>query len=133
MLCVSLCVAGLAHAQEPFTISDDKFIDRSIPDRYASDVAIKASGDGWDISPPPGKKTWKLAMYENQQVLWSHGSTHTWIGKSKVFGYIFDSDPDNPLQFRVDKQKGYVYVQGRGTITTPDGKVVRLPEASGKK
>jgi len=60
-------------------------------------------------------------------VLWGYGVKHTWIGKSVYAGYTFDSDANDPLQFRVDREKGYVYVKGKGVVIEPDGKEVSLP------
>lgn len=58
---------------------------------------------------------------------WCHGFKHVWIGQATHAGYIFESSPDDPLQFVVDRGKGYRYERGSGTVTTPDGKVVTLP------
>ncbi len=33
----------------------------------------------------------------------------------------FDGNKDNPLSFLVAKDKGLVYLQGRGVVTSPDG------------
>jgi hypothetical protein len=79
------------------------------------------------ISPSKGND-----VKEKDMLLWCNGATHKWIGKFIYSGYTFDSDKENPLQFRVDKDKGYVYVGGRGTVTTPDGMVVKLPLAKSK-
>jgi hypothetical protein len=56
-----------------------------------------------------------------------HKARHTLIGEVIIFNYLFKSDKDDPLQFVVDKEKGYVYVNGKGTITKPDGKIIKLP------
>jgi len=34
---------------------------------------------------------------------------------------------DDPLQFKVDRDKGYYYIGGKGTVTTPKGKIIKLP------
>jgi hypothetical protein len=60
--------------------------------------------------------------------LYCHKAKHTLIGEVSIFNYLFKSDNDNPLQFVVDKDKGYVYVKGKGTITKPDGKIINLPQ-----
>jgi hypothetical protein len=60
-------------------------------------------------------------------ILWGYGAKHTWIGKSVYAGYTFDSDANDPLQFRIDREKGYVYVKGKGVVIEPDGKEVSLP------
>ena len=56
-----------------------------------------------------------------------HKARHTLIGKVIIFDYVFDSEKNDPLQFVVDKDKGHVYVKGKGTITKPDGKILKLP------
>jgi hypothetical protein len=59
--------------------------------------------------------------------MWGHGAKHTWIGKIKYQGYIFESDSKEPLQFKVDNDLGYIYLAGKGTVTFPDGHQVILP------
>ena len=60
-------------------------------------------------------------------VLWCYGAVHTWIGEATYEGYTFVSDEDDPLRFIVDKNKGYLYVSGTGSVTLPDGTEVTLP------
>lgn len=60
-------------------------------------------------------------------VLWCYGAKHTWQGEATYAGYTFESSPDDPLQFVVDRDKGYYYKQGTGTVTMPEGEVVTLP------
>jgi hypothetical protein len=57
---------------------------------------------------------------------WFSGAEHIMIGKIALNDYVFDSDPDYPLTFKVVKEQGYVYVCGRGTITLPDNKIKDL-------
>lgn len=60
-------------------------------------------------------------------VLWCYGAEHTWIGEATYEGYTFASNENNPLRFKVDKNKGYEYISGEGSITMPDGTKVTLP------
>jgi len=60
-------------------------------------------------------------------LLWCNGAIHTWIGKFSYGGYVFDSSETAPLQFKVTKESGYVYVGGKGSVTGPKGKAIRLP------
>lgn len=62
-------------------------------------------------------------------LLWCYGAIHKWIGKFNYSGYTIDSNISNPLQFKVTKDKGYVYIGGEGTVTTPMpfGQVLQLP------
>jgi uncharacterized protein YraI len=46
------------------------------------------------------------------------GSTYTFIGKVKLLKYTFDSTEDDPLVLKLIKDKGFVYVKGKGTVTT---------------
>lgn len=57
---------------------------------------------------------------------WFSGAEHIMMGKIALNNYVFDSDPNYPLTFKVVKEKGYVYVSGRGTITLPDHKIIEL-------
>jgi len=59
--------------------------------------------------------------------VWCHGLTHQFVGTVKVSDYTFESDANEPLQFMVDRNKGFYYVSGKGTVTDPDGKVTTLP------
>ena len=68
-----------------------------------------------------------LQIIMGEMVLWGYGAKHTWIGKLVYAGYTFDSDANDPLQFMVDKEKGYIYVKGKGVVIEPDGKKVSLP------
>jgi len=58
---------------------------------------------------------------------WCHGIKQIWKSKATYAGYTFDSSIDEPLQFKVDRNKGYCYLKGKGTVTTPVGKVIKLP------
>jgi len=59
--------------------------------------------------------------------MWAHGVTHVWVGRCSVGDYVFDGSRWSPLTFRIDKDKGYAYIKGRGTVTLPDGKSISLP------
>ena len=59
--------------------------------------------------------------------LWfGHGIEHVIRGKLTLLGHTFKSDSAYPLTFKLLKGRGYVYLCGRGTVTTPDGKTHRL-------
>ena len=60
-------------------------------------------------------------------VMWSHGLIHQFVGEVKLYDYIFKSDSGDPLTFTVDREKGYCYVSGAGSVTNPDGKTTTLP------
>ncbi len=86
-----------------------------------TDVTINAvQGTSFDVSGT-------LSNRNGKWVLWCYGAKHTWIGKLTYAGYTFASDRTDPLQFRVDASRGYVYLGGKGTIRFPNGKVTTLP------
>ena len=60
--------------------------------------------------------------------IWCDGARHTWQGELTYAGYIFASDASDPLQFMLDEAQGYIYVAGRGSVTSPDGTIARFPE-----
>ena len=55
-----------------------------------------------------------------------NGARHTIIGKVEMGGYIFQSSDDDPLVFKVDYKKGYVYQSGTGTVTKQNGELINL-------
>ena len=59
--------------------------------------------------------------------MWCHGLVHQYRGTVEVSGYTFESDANDPLQFKVDRTKGFYYLSGKGTVTDPNGKVTTLP------
>jgi hypothetical protein len=59
--------------------------------------------------------------------LFSNGTEHTIIGEISLGDYyVFKSSKEDPLRFRCDVQKGYVYVGGQGTVKMPNGTIVEL-------
>jgi hypothetical protein len=57
---------------------------------------------------------------------WFSGVEHILIGKITINDYVFESDPSYPLTFKIVKEMGYVYICGRGSVTTPQGKTQEL-------
>src|ERR1035441_10174036 len=58
---------------------------------------------------------------------WCLGAEQVFQGKYDAgSGLVFDSDKNYRLTFKLLKDKGLVYMCGRGTVTTPDGKATRL-------
>ncbi len=72
---------------------------------------------------------WSITIIDGRPRLWCYGAKHTWVGELTYAGYTFASDDNDPLQFTVDEEKGYVYIAGKGTVTLPDGTSVTLPSA----
>ena len=108
----------------PYAIVDKAF-EADYKGDCDTDVQItKVNGDVFSIK---GNEGGGISIRDGQMVLWGYGAKHTWIGKLVYAGYTFDSDANDPLQFRVDREKGYVYVKGKGVVIEPDGKKVSLP------
>lgn len=114
---------------EPFIIKDDRFINRSIPDGMTSNVNISmVKHNNKNYQSLEAAVENGLVIFNGRATTFAHGSINTWIGKNEIFGYTFDSDKDDPLKFRVDREKGYVYVKGKGIVTTPDGVTTKFPK-----
>ena len=110
---------------EPFAIEDDRLFDSSVPGMCSTDTKME-SKKGEYLVLAGGY----VERINGKFRLWCNGAKHTWIGKNEdIEGAIaiIDSDKDDPLQFRVDRNKGYVYVKGTGVVTMPDGRSVKLP------
>jgi hypothetical protein len=107
---------------EPFAIKDERF-EANVQQECKTDAKITdIQGNSFTF----GGST--ISMIGGKWVIWCYGAKHTWIGTLSYAGYTFSSDANNPLQFMVDKARGYVYVTGKGSIKFPDGKVATLPK-----
>ena len=125
ILSLLLCLTGLSCKTRSFSLKDDKLIDRSARHDDGK-VEISQKPDGTYHITGKVMVTFNPSGGYDQNI-WADGVTHTWIGKVKYQGYLFDSDAGKPLVFRVDKDNGYTYVGGKGTVTAPDGKSTTLP------
>jgi hypothetical protein len=124
-LSMLLCLTVLSCNTRSFSLKDDKLIDRSARHDDGK-VQISQNPDGgYHISGQVTVTFNPSGGYD--QNIWADGVTHTWIGKVTYQGYVFDSNSGKPLVFRVDKDNGYTYVGGKGTVTAPDGKSTTLP------
>lgn len=56
------------------------------------------------------------------------GSIYTFLGTVRLVQYQFQSDNDSPLTFKLEKGKGAVYVSGKGSVKTKDGKEIKIGE-----
>ena len=89
-----------------------------------TDIAITdAEGDSIRIEVLSGT----LSIRDGRFAVWCYGAKHTWVGVLTYGNHTFNSDKDNPLQFTIDKDKGYVYIKGKGSVKLPDGQVIELP------
>ena len=41
-------------------------------------------------------------------------------------GFLFKPEEGTVLTFRVEKEKGYVFMEGKGIVLTPDGEIIEL-------
>jgi hypothetical protein len=90
----------------------------------STDVAItEVVGDALRIEVLSGT----ISIREGGLTIWCYGAKHTWIGTLTYGGYTFISDEESPLQFILDRSKGYSYLSGKGTVVKPDGTSVELP------
>jgi len=110
----------LGCAKEPFAIKDNNF-GAKYEEPCETDIQIiSVKGNSF-------RGRGELSIKNGKTIFWCYGAKHTWIGKLTYAYYTFDSDKNNPLQFVIDKDKGYLYVKGQGTITFPNGKIRKLP------
>lgn len=105
---------------EPLILIDDLFA-ASIKDDCSTDVPIQGYENGV-FSVGGGQ----VAFMNGQLAVWCYGAKHQWIGTIDYEGYIFASDENDPLQFEIDKDAGYKFVAGVGTLTYPDGTQISL-------
>jgi hypothetical protein len=106
-------------APTDYAIQDEDFQD--VEQECKTDVNITSvSGDTLSVSGGP------ISMINGDWAIFCYGARHTWIGTLTYAGYTFTSDDINPLQFMVTEDEGYIYVQGNGSVTTPDGETVAL-------
>jgi hypothetical protein len=56
-----------------------------------------------------------------ESTVWTDGAIHEIEGPLTLAGYVFAPDPGRVLRFRVERDKGYVFIGGHGAVTPPDG------------
>lgn len=115
-------------AAQEFIIADERFVDRSSSGKPSKASAEASNGKVlWNVSPEKGEV---IEIVNGKDTLWGNGSIHTWVGDgNEIYGHVISSDQKDPLQFRVDAKKGYVYLRGNGTVKLPTGEIKRLPPA----
>lgn len=107
----------------PFILKEKAF-EANILETCNTDIAITdVVGDGLMIEVLSGT----LSIRQGGFTVWCYGAKHTWMGSLVYDGYTFISDNNNPLQFMIEKDRGYVYLKGSGSVTYPDGKVIEFP------
>ncbi len=53
-------------------------------------------------------------------------SVYRFISKIEYYGYLFDSNEDEPLTFILLEKYGLVYLHGKGKVTLKNGKIVNI-------
>jgi len=126
LLLIGLITFFLANActRAPFTIEDEKFVASDICDAEGKFKMVMHRGK-LASQALTGIKVHMIK--DGLPSPWCHGVKHVWVGKATHGGYTFQSSADDPLQFVVDRNKGYYYEKGKGTVTTPNGKVIQFP------
>jgi predicted component of type VI protein secretion system len=108
---------------EPLVLQGEAF-EADVQDSCSVDVAItEVIGDGLRIKVLSGS----IPIRQGGLTIWCYGAKHTWMGNLTYGDYTFDSDDNSPLQFILDRVKGYIYLSGTGRVTQPNGKTVELP------
>ena len=125
-----LCIYYGCNNKE-FSIKDEELIDRLQPSAEGF-IEIKPTIEG-------GLKTkcnftgvnvfdLSLGIATGRASIMVDGLKHIWIGRCRYGRYIFDSNPNDPLTFKVDKELGYTYLNGSGKIIFPNGHIESFPE-----
>lgn len=112
----------------PFRIRIDDLFQLACNEvRDTGDFVMQPAAEGFAFRPPSGR----LQIVNSRYCIWPHGAVHRWLGTSyRIGGPILSirSDSTAPLRFRVHRDSGYVYVSGKGTVTTRgDAPPVQLP------
>lgn len=121
-----------SKAQEVFVINNDKFSANSQCDADCI-FEITSENNNVAVSVKTGCKPYFRVSASDMlkgvapSATWCNGVRHVWKGTVRFEDYTFDSEQNEPLQFVVDLTSGYRYEKGKGTITTPDNKLIKLP------
>lgn len=68
-----------------------------------------------------------IELIGGQHAIFMPGAELSFLKKGLYFEKVkFDSNPDYPLTFKLIKDKGFVYLCGRGEITVPDQEAIRI-------
>ena len=64
-------------------------------------------------------------MYAEAKI-WHEGAVHEIINELEMAGFQFKPEEGSVLTFSVEKERGYVFVEGKGTVWTSDGEIIEL-------
>ena len=92
-------------------------LDLVIPEEggYYLEIAVHINNKGEAVALEP--------------LIWSEKAVHEITGPVTIGGYTIVPDERSVLAFRVDVNKGYVLLRGKGKVTTPDKNTVQLDGA----
>lgn len=90
------------------------------PDAFSANARVvylmDNNGTPFMYSLVPTKTTKSSGSLKD--LTFQHGAIHFLVGKVSFGGTaVFDSSSSDPLQFKCDMRKGYIYVGGTGTVT----------------
>jgi len=125
LICLLVTVATLSGCGSgTFTIRHEEFQATDVCDGTGT-LEIYLEGGAARAKAQSDVQTHMLK--DGMPSIWCHGLTHQFVGTVKMAGYTFESDASEPLQFKVDRNRGYYHISGKGTVTDPSGKVTTLP------
>lgn len=120
----------------PYILPDIVVVDEPGGDQIRTWIASMLEGTSFLIlNARPGagyRATFMLDFSGGQgeisySPIWAYaGAEHIYDGNVWNYETTFDSDPEYPLTFKLVMDEGYVYLSGRGTVTTKDGETVSL-------
>lgn len=92
---------------------------------HKAEVLVLTAVEGWGEG---FRDAWSLGERDdNVSCTWFMPSAeHIIVGKVRVGDFVFESDLEYPLVFKFVKDIGYVYLCGRGTVTSSKGVIVRV-------
>ena len=105
---------GIRVRLEP--VKDPGLLRVSVPNKeYKFEVALKMDEKGNLVDVEP--------------LHWSKGAIHEMAENISFAGYSFEPQRDSVLTFRVEPDKGYVYVSGQGKLSTPKKTVITFSDS----
>lgn len=81
---------------------------------------------GFNLKAAEGGKNDKPQKVEIKDNTWGPGAVHTLKGMLFINGYKFISTKENPMVFRMDREKGYVHLRGEGLVLNYRGEAIHL-------
>jgi hypothetical protein len=99
-------------------------------ENYSNDVPhgnfrFEQNGDEYKVTASEGVV---VRPYGNKLDFdyWANGTKHILSGNIYLAGYEFVGDKSDPLIFKVDKNSGYIFIRGKGSVKLLDGEIIHL-------